>query len=221
MTVRRLAEIQPASFAFTPENEAWAQKEIAKYPPGRQASAVLPLLWRAQEQNDYWLPKPAIEKRRGDARHAADARARSRDLLLDVQSVAGRAPSRAALRHDAMHVARRETIKKVCRAADRRRASCHRRRRVLLDRGRMPRRLLQCADGADQRRLLRGPDAGEFREAARRSRRRAAGRQDGSQTGRARLGAGRRPDFADDALRRRRSQRPTRGAPRHDDERQT
>jgi NADH-quinone oxidoreductase subunit E len=62
MTVRRLAEIQPASFAFTAENELWAQKEIAKYPPGRQASAVLPLLWRAQEQNDYWLTKPAIEK---------------------------------------------------------------------------------------------------------------------------------------------------------------
>ena len=62
MTVRRLAEIQPASFAFTAENEAWAKKEIAKYPPGRQASAVLALLWRAQEQNDYWLPRPAIER---------------------------------------------------------------------------------------------------------------------------------------------------------------
>ena len=61
MTVRRLAEIQPPSFAFTAENEVWAKKEIAKYPPGRQASAVLPLLWRAQEQNAYWLPKPAIE----------------------------------------------------------------------------------------------------------------------------------------------------------------
>jgi NADH-quinone oxidoreductase subunit E len=61
MTVRRLAEIQPASFAFTAENEAWAKKEIAKFPPGRQASAILPLLWRAQEQNAYWLSKAAIE----------------------------------------------------------------------------------------------------------------------------------------------------------------
>jgi NADH-quinone oxidoreductase subunit E len=61
MTVRRLAEIQPDSFAFTAENAAWAQKEIAKFPPGRQASAVLPLMWRAQEQNGYWLSKPAIE----------------------------------------------------------------------------------------------------------------------------------------------------------------
>lgn len=61
MSVRRLAAIQPASFAFTPENEAWCERQIAKYPEGRQASAVLSLLWRAQKQNDFWLPKPAIE----------------------------------------------------------------------------------------------------------------------------------------------------------------
>jgi NADH-quinone oxidoreductase subunit E len=62
MSVRRLADEQPTSFAFTPENEAWAKREIAKYPPGRQASAVLALLWRAQKQNGYWLPRAAIEK---------------------------------------------------------------------------------------------------------------------------------------------------------------
>lgn len=62
MTVRRLAEQQPASFEFTPENKAWCDKQIAKYPPGRQASAVIPLLWKAQAQNNYWLPRPAIEK---------------------------------------------------------------------------------------------------------------------------------------------------------------
>ncbi len=62
MTVRRLAEEQPASFAFTPENEARCAKEIAKYPQGREASAVLALLWLAQRQNGRWLPKPAIEK---------------------------------------------------------------------------------------------------------------------------------------------------------------
>jgi NADH-quinone oxidoreductase subunit E len=56
MSVRRLADQQPESFAFTSENE-----EIAKYPEGRQASAVLALLWRAQKQNGYWLPRPAIE----------------------------------------------------------------------------------------------------------------------------------------------------------------
>ena len=62
MSVRRLAEIQPESFAFTSENEEWARNEITKYPPGRQASAVIALLWRAQAQNGYWLPRPAIEK---------------------------------------------------------------------------------------------------------------------------------------------------------------
>lgn len=60
MSVRRLAEKQPESFAFTPENLAWAKATIAKYPPGRQASAVIPLLWRAQEQSGGWLPEPAL-----------------------------------------------------------------------------------------------------------------------------------------------------------------
>ena len=61
MTVRRLAEKQPPSFAFTPENLEWAKARIAKYPPGRQQSAVIPLLWRAQEQSGGWLPQKAIE----------------------------------------------------------------------------------------------------------------------------------------------------------------
>ncbi|WP_026606681.1 NADH-quinone oxidoreductase subunit NuoE [Methylocapsa acidiphila] len=61
MSVRRLAEVQPESFAFTPENEAFAEAIVKKYPEGREASAVISLLWQAQKQNDYWLPKPAIE----------------------------------------------------------------------------------------------------------------------------------------------------------------
>jgi len=61
LSVRRLAEKQPESFAFTAENLAWAKQQIAKYPEGRQASAVIPLLWRAQEQAGGWLPKKAIE----------------------------------------------------------------------------------------------------------------------------------------------------------------
>ncbi len=61
MSVRRLADEQPKSFEFTPDNKAWAEREIGKYPPGRQASAVLALLWRAQKQNGYWLPRKAIE----------------------------------------------------------------------------------------------------------------------------------------------------------------
>lgn len=59
MSVRRLAEHQPNTFAFSETNLAWANKEIAKYPAGRQASAVISLLWRAQEQ-EGWVSEPAI-----------------------------------------------------------------------------------------------------------------------------------------------------------------
>ena len=63
MSVRRLAEphLQLKDFSFTAENRAWADKVIARYPEGRQASAVIPLLWRAQEQAGGWLPQKAIE----------------------------------------------------------------------------------------------------------------------------------------------------------------
>jgi NADH-quinone oxidoreductase subunit E len=58
--LRRLHPTQPDSFAFTPANQAWAEAQITKYPEGRQASAIIPLLWRAQEQ-EGWLTRPAIE----------------------------------------------------------------------------------------------------------------------------------------------------------------
>ena len=58
--LRRLHKDQPDSFAFTPANLAWAEGQISKYPAGRQASAIIPLLWRAQEQ-EGWLTRPAIE----------------------------------------------------------------------------------------------------------------------------------------------------------------
>lgn len=60
MAVRRLAEAQPERFAFTADNLGWAERTIQKFPDGRQASAVIPLLWRAQEQ-EGWLTKPAME----------------------------------------------------------------------------------------------------------------------------------------------------------------
>lgn len=59
--LRRLHPDQPSSFAFTSANQAWADGQISKYPEGRQASAVIPLLWRAQEQ-EGWLTRAAIEK---------------------------------------------------------------------------------------------------------------------------------------------------------------
>jgi NADH-quinone oxidoreductase subunit E len=60
VSTRRLAPDQPKTFAFTPENEAWAQKQISKYPSGKQASAVVPLLWRAQEQNGGHVTEPMM-----------------------------------------------------------------------------------------------------------------------------------------------------------------
>ena len=62
MSVRRLAEdqFQPAAFAFNAENAVWAEKTIQKYPDGRQQSAIIPLMMRAQEQ-DGWVTKAAIE----------------------------------------------------------------------------------------------------------------------------------------------------------------
>ncbi len=60
MATRRLHHDQPASFAFNAENAAWAESVIRRFPPGRQASAVIPLLWRGQEQ-EGWVSKPMIE----------------------------------------------------------------------------------------------------------------------------------------------------------------
>ena len=59
--LRRLHHDQPETFAFTPANQQWAEAQITKYPEGRQASAIIPLLWRAQEQ-EGWLTRPAIEE---------------------------------------------------------------------------------------------------------------------------------------------------------------
>lgn len=74
--LRRLHPDQPESFAFTSDNQAWAEGQITKYPEGRQASAIIPLLWRAQEQ-EGWLSKPAIE-------HVADMLGLSYIRALEV-----------------------------------------------------------------------------------------------------------------------------------------
>jgi len=63
MSVRRLAPdaVQPKEFAFSKTNDNCADGQIARYPKGREASAVIPLLWMAQEQAGGWLPQKAIE----------------------------------------------------------------------------------------------------------------------------------------------------------------
>jgi NADH-quinone oxidoreductase subunit E len=79
MAVRRLAppELQPKDFFFTAENLDWAKDQIAKYPEGRQQSAIIPILWRAQEQAGGWLPQKAIE-------HVADLLGMAKIRALEV-----------------------------------------------------------------------------------------------------------------------------------------
>ena len=79
MANRRLADaaLHPKEFSFTAENRAWAEKQLTKYPPGRQQSAVIPLLWRAQEQAGGWLPQKAIE-------HVAEFLDMARIRVLEV-----------------------------------------------------------------------------------------------------------------------------------------
>jgi len=79
MAVRLLAppELQPNDFFFTAENLDWAKDQIAKYPEGRQQSAIIPILWRAQEQAGGWLPQKAIE-------HVADLLGMAKIRALEV-----------------------------------------------------------------------------------------------------------------------------------------
>lgn len=78
MSVRRLADaaVQPAAFAFSKANTGWAKAQIKKYPKGREQSAVIPLMMRAQEQ-EGWVTKAAIE-------HIADMLDMPRIRALEV-----------------------------------------------------------------------------------------------------------------------------------------
>ena len=88
MSVRRLDPNQPDSFEFTPENLAWSKELIGNYPDGKQQSAVIPLLWRAQEQNDGWVSRTDAAGRWRHAWHGLYPNARDRDLLHNVPIVA-------------------------------------------------------------------------------------------------------------------------------------
>jgi hypothetical protein len=111
---------QPArSFAFTPANRAWAEAQITKYPEGRQASAVIPLLWRAQEQ-EGWLTPPAIE-------HVADMLGMAYIRALEVATFyfmfqlqpVGIGCACAGLRHDLLHDLRRRGSDRGLQGEDR------------------------------------------------------------------------------------------------------
>ena len=162
--LRRLHHEQPAHFAFTAANLAWAKGQIAKYPEGRQASAVIPLLWRAQEQ-EGWVTRPAIEE---IARMLGMATIRVLEVatfyfMFQLRPVGSVAHVQVCGTTSCM-ICGAEDLIAVCRAQDR--AACARglgRRQVLLGGGRVPRGLRQRADGADRQGLLRGPDGREVR----------------------------------------------------------
>jgi NADH-quinone oxidoreductase subunit E len=150
MANRRLAppDQQPKEFSFTAENAAWAKQQIAKYPAGRQQSAIIPLLWRAQEQNGGWLPEAAIRVVPRCSAWRISA-ARSRDLYtMFLLSRAEESP-RSGLRHHALRAARRGAILDVCKKRIHHDPATLGGRRLLMGRGRVPRRLRQRADGAD------------------------------------------------------------------------
>lgn len=61
MSVRRLSQQQPDSFTFSKESEEKVQFWLNKYPEERKASAVIPLLWIVQKQEN-WIPEPAMRQ---------------------------------------------------------------------------------------------------------------------------------------------------------------
>ena len=157
--LRRLHHDQPESFAFTPANLDWAKAQLTKYPEGRQASAVIPLLWRAQEQ-EGWLSRPAIE-------HVADMLGMAYIRVLEVATfyfMFQLAPGRQRrafpdLRHAVVHDHGRRRPDRGGEGKDRARAAhAVGGRAVQLGRGRMPRRLHQRADDPGGQGFLRGPD---------------------------------------------------------------
>ena len=207
MSVRRLAEVQPASFEFTPENKAWAAEgdrqisaRAGKPPPSSRCSGAR----RRRAATGCRSLRSRRSPRFSTCRRSACSRWRP-FTRCSTSSRSGAATCSSAARRPAC-CSGAEELKAILRKRIGEPGPCHCGRPVLLGRGRVSRRLLQRADGADQRRLLRGPDAGELRQAARRPRRRTPG-QDRLADRPGVVRAGRRSDGADHALRRRRAQR--------------
>ena len=61
MSIKKISKEQPDKFEFTSENLEKVKKIIKKYPNGKQQSAVMPLLYLAQKQNDNWIPLIAMK----------------------------------------------------------------------------------------------------------------------------------------------------------------
>ena len=170
------ASHQPEHFDFDAESEKALAAIVKRYPPGKQASAVIPALYLVQRQmgrqtGSAWVPRMAHGRGGAAARHAADPRLRGRHLLLDVQHQADRPLPPPGLRHDALLAARlgRGAARVQGCGAPRGLRRDQRGRDVHPDRGGVPRRLRERADPAGGRRLLRGPRLRQHRGAARRA----------------------------------------------------
>ena len=61
MSLRKPAKDQPDSFEFNPLSLDAANNIVAKYPKGKQQSAVMALLYIAQRQNNNWIPLAAMK----------------------------------------------------------------------------------------------------------------------------------------------------------------
>ena len=61
MSIKKISKEQPDKFEFTLDNLEKVKKIIKKYPDGKQQSAVMPLLYLAQKQNNNWIPLSAIK----------------------------------------------------------------------------------------------------------------------------------------------------------------
>ena len=61
MSGKHIAKNQPPSFIFSEENKEKIKDILKKYPDTKKKSAVMPLLYLAQKQNNNWIPLAAIE----------------------------------------------------------------------------------------------------------------------------------------------------------------
>ena len=61
MSVKKISKDQPKDFKFNETNLNLANKIILKYPENKQQSAVMPLLYLAQKQNNNWIPLQAMK----------------------------------------------------------------------------------------------------------------------------------------------------------------
>ena len=161
----------PAPFAFTPENEAKAKAHVARYPEGRQASAILPLMTLAQDQHGGWLPKEALD-------YLADYLAMPRIRVYEVASFydmfntkpTGRIQIRVCRTTPCWLCGSDEVLKACEETLGIKVGQLDRGRPLLPARVRVSGRLRQRADPVGRRRLLRGPgraqDKGHHRGAA-------------------------------------------------------